>query len=91
MEKDIYYKITRDLYLFSDPTYDINEVGINNPILNKCELYNNGYEKIITKWRKQLNVSLDDMKEFNSDIYKNIKKTKNNIKITENYFLRFSK
>lgn len=74
MEKDIYYKITRDLYLISDPSYDIDEVGINNPILNECELYNNGYEKVITKWRKQLNVSFDEIKGFNSDIYKNIKK-----------------
>ena len=74
MEKDIYYKITRDLFLISDPSYDIDEVGIDNPILEECELYNNGYEHVITKWRKQLNVSLDDLKKFNSDIYKNTKK-----------------
>jgi hypothetical protein len=74
MEKDIYYNITRDLYLISDPSYDIDDFGIDNPILEECELYNNGYEKVITKFRKQLNVSLDDLKEFNSDIYKNTKK-----------------
>ena len=74
MEKDIYYKITRDLYLISYPSYDIDDVGIDNPILEECELYNNGYEKVITKFREQLNVSLDDLKEFNSDIYKNTKK-----------------
>lgn len=70
----MYYEITRDLYLISDPSYDIDEVGIDNPILNECELYNNNYEYVITKWRKQLNVSFDGIKEFNSDIYKNIKK-----------------
>jgi hypothetical protein len=74
MEKDIYYKITRDLYLISDPSYDIDEIGIDNPILDECELYNNGYEHIILKWRKQLNTPLSDVKEFNSDIYKNTKK-----------------
>lgn len=74
MKKDMYYEITRDLYLISDPSYDIDEVGIDNPILNECELYNNNYEYVITKWRKQLNVSFDGIKEFNSDIYKNIKK-----------------
>jgi len=74
MEKDIYYKITRDLYLISDPSYDIDEIGIDNPVLEECELYNNGYEHVITKWRKKLNVSLVNIKEFNSDIYKNTKK-----------------
>tara|TARA_Y100000389_G_C17415082_1_gene493209 strand:+ start:645 stop:884 length:240 start_codon:yes stop_codon:yes gene_type:complete len=75
MEKNVlYYQITRDLFLLSDPSYDIDEVGIDNPILNECELYNNGYEHVITEWRKQLNVSLDDVKQFNSDIYKNTKK-----------------
>lgn len=76
MGKDIYYKVTRDLYLISDPSYDIDEVGIDNPILKECELYNNGYEHVITKWRKKLNVSLDNIKEFNSDIYKNTKKSR---------------
>ena len=58
MEKNVlYYQITRDLFLLSDPSYDIDEVGIDNPILNECELYNNGYEHVITEWRKQLNVS----------------------------------
>ena len=28
MEKDIYYKIKRDLYLISDPSYDIDEIGM---------------------------------------------------------------
>lgn len=74
MEKDIYYKITRDLYLISDPSYDIDEIGIDNPVLEECELYNNGYEHVITKWRKKLNVSLVNIKEFNSDTYKNTKK-----------------
>lgn len=70
----IYYNISRDFFLNSDPSYDIDEVGIDNPILDECELYNNGYDKIITQWRKKLNVSLDDLREFNSDIYKNTKK-----------------
>ena len=73
-KKDLYHQITKDLFLLSDPSYDIDEVGIDNPILNECELYNNGYEHVITEWRKLLNISLDDVKQFNSDIYKNTKK-----------------
>ena len=40
MNKDIYYRIARDLFLNSFASYDINEVGIHNPILHTCELYN---------------------------------------------------
>ena len=72
----IYYDISRDFFLNSDPSYDIDEVGIDNPILQECELYNNGYHHVITKWRKKLNISLDDMKKFNADVYKNTKKPK---------------
>lgn len=75
-ERTIYYDISRDLFLISDPPYDIDEVGIDNPILQECELYNNGYHHVITKWRKKLNISLDDMKKFNADVYKNTKKPK---------------
>ena len=77
MNKDIYYRIARDLFLNSFPSYDINEVGIHNPILHTCELYNNSYENILTKWRISLNLKdWNDIKKFNSDIYKNVKKPK---------------
>lgn len=74
----IYYDISRDFFLNSDPSYDINFIGIDNPLLDECELYNNGYEKVITEWRKKLNIPLDDVKEFNVDVYKNTKKPKIN-------------
>jgi len=72
----IYYDMSRDFFLHSDPSYDINFVGIDSPLLDDCELYNNGYEKVITEWRKKLNIPLDDVKEFNIDVYHNTKKPK---------------
>jgi hypothetical protein len=51
---------------------------VDSSLLDECELYNNGYEKVITDWRKKLNIPLDAVKEFNADVYKNTKKPKIN-------------
>lgn len=74
-KEELYHNIERELFLNSYPSYDIDTLK-DKSLLDSCEISNNQYESIITRWRKQLNISLDDMREFNSDIYKNTKKPK---------------
>jgi len=75
-KESLYYYISRDFYLCSEPSYDISIIGLDDEKLSECILSNNSYEKIISNWTKRLNIDKDKIKDFNGEIFKNTKKPK---------------